>query len=177
MLAWDLLLARAGDDRSPQQIEAPHRLFLDRDPHGDRRDLPDIEYHRRHRSPGIIQPGCAQLIRTILQLLAQTELRRSRLLWPHLSQRAVPVGKQQHHVNYRHVITSLLRKPGGFRDYRYREALFPSLLFKQAWEQLNHAYAPRKADLIYLRILHLAALHLKVDVATALACLMETTAP
>ena len=87
------------------------------------------------------------------------------------------IGKQQHHVNYRHVITSLLRKPGGFRDYRYREALFPSLLFKQAWEQLNHAYAPRKADLIYLRILHLAAQHLEVDVATALACLMETTAP
>ena len=87
------------------------------------------------------------------------------------------IGKQQHHVNYRHVITSLLRKPGGFRDYRYREALFPSLLFKQAWEHLTHAYAPRKADLIYLRILNLAAQHLEVDVATALACLLETTTP
>ncbi len=87
------------------------------------------------------------------------------------------IGKQQHYVNYRHVITSLLRKPGGFRDYRYREALFPSLLFKQAWEHLNRTYAPRKADLIYLRILHLAAQHLEADVATALACLLETTEP
>jgi len=84
------------------------------------------------------------------------------------------IGKRRHHVNYRHVIASLLRKPGGFRDYRYREALFPSLIFKQAWEQLNQAYAPRKADLIYLRILHLAAQHLEVDVATALASLLET---
>jgi len=87
------------------------------------------------------------------------------------------IGKRRHHVNYRHVIASLLRKPGGFRDYRYREALFPSLIFKQAWEQLNQAYAPRKADLIYLRILNLAAQQLEVDVSTALVCLLETAEP
>jgi hypothetical protein len=87
------------------------------------------------------------------------------------------IGKQQHQVNYRHVITSLLRKPGGFRDYRYREALFPALVFKLAWEHLNHAHAPRKADLIYLRILHLAAQHLEADVAAVLACLLETAEP
>ncbi|MEA3397869.1 MAG: IS21 family transposase, partial [Chloroflexota bacterium] len=87
------------------------------------------------------------------------------------------IGKRQHHVNYRHVIASLLRKPGGFRDYRYRETLFPSLIFKQAWEHLNQAYAPRKADLIYLRILNLAAQHLETDVATALVCLLETADP
>ena len=36
------------------------------------------------------------------------------------------VGPAHQHVNYRHVIDSLLRKPGGFRDYRYREALSPA---------------------------------------------------
>jgi transposase len=87
------------------------------------------------------------------------------------------IGTRQHRINYRHVIGSLLRKPGGFRDYRYRDALFPTLVFQQAWEYLQQVYAPRKADLIYVRILHLAAQSLEADVAAALTCLLETTPP
>ncbi len=87
------------------------------------------------------------------------------------------IGARQHQINYRHVISSLLRKPGGFRDYRYREALFPTLVFQQAWEYLNQHHAPRRADLIYLRILHLAAQHLEADVAAALTCLLEAPDP
>jgi hypothetical protein len=84
---------------------------------------------------------------------------------------------QQHHINYRHVIDSLLRKPGGFRDYRYRDDLFPRLVFRQAWEQLNRWHTPRKADLTYLRILRLAARHLEVDVATILDDLLTSSDP
>jgi hypothetical protein len=82
------------------------------------------------------------------------------------------VGQKKQQINYRHLIDSLLRKPGGFRNYRYREALFPSLVFRQAWEQLEQWYAPRKADLAYLRILRLAARHQESDVATALKLLL-----
>jgi hypothetical protein len=82
--------------------------------------------------------------------------------WPRLS------GRDKHRVNYRHVIDTLLRKPGGFRDYRYRDDLFPRLIFRQAWEQLGQWYAPRKADLIYLRVLHLAARTLESEVTVAL---------
>jgi hypothetical protein len=84
------------------------------------------------------------------------------------------VGCREHHVNYRHLIDTLLRKPGGFRNYRYREDLFPSLVFRRAWEQLDHWYTPRKADLTYLRILHLAARTLESDVAAALKELLAT---
>jgi hypothetical protein len=83
------------------------------------------------------------------------------------------IGQNKHQVNYRHLIDSLLRKPGGFRQYRYREALFPSLVFQQAWEKLKQWYAPRKADLIYLRILHLAARYLECEVAEALTLLLQ----
>ena len=82
------------------------------------------------------------------------------------------MGVQQHHINYRHVIASLLRKPGGFRDYRYRDDLFPSLVFRQAWERLQTWYAPRQADLHYLRLLHLAAQTLESAVADALTTLL-----
>jgi hypothetical protein len=67
----------------------------------------------------------------------------------------------------------LLRKPGGFRNYRYRDDLFPSLVFRRAWEQLEQWYTPRQADLIYLRILSLAARTLESDVAAALELLLS----
>jgi hypothetical protein len=82
------------------------------------------------------------------------------------------VGKHRHHINYRHLIDSLLRKPGGFRDYRYRDDLFPSLVFRRSWEQLNRWQSPRKADLAYLRILQLAARTMESEVAAALELLL-----
>lgn len=83
------------------------------------------------------------------------------------------IGEQQrHHINYRHVIDTLLRKPGGFRQYRFREDLFPRLIFRQAWEQLQQWHTPRRADLIYLQILHLAARTLEEEVAAVLTTLV-----
>jgi hypothetical protein len=84
------------------------------------------------------------------------------------------IGEKKHHVNYRHVIDSLIRKPGGFRDYLYRDDLFPSLVFRQAWERLNQWQSPRKADITYLRILRLAAREMESDVAAALERLLAT---
>jgi hypothetical protein len=85
------------------------------------------------------------------------------------------IGEKQHHVNYRHVIDSLIRKPGGFRDYRYRDDLFPSLVFRRAWERLNQWQSPRKADIAYLRILRLAARKMESEVTAALERLLATT--
>jgi hypothetical protein len=82
-------------------------------------------------------------------------------------------GANHYQINYRHVIDSLLRKPGGFRNYRHREDLFPQDVFRRAWEALNEKLPPRKADLIYLRILKQAALGLESDVAQALTLLLE----
>lgn len=82
-------------------------------------------------------------------------------------------GVHHYQINYRHVIDSLLRKPGGFRNYRYREHLFPLAVFRQAWEALNRRLPPRQADLTYLRILKQAALGLEADVAQALSLLLN----
>ena len=83
-------------------------------------------------------------------------------------------GIRRYHINYRHVIDSLLRKPGGFRNYRYREDLFPRTVFRQAWEALDGRLPPRKADLAYLRILKLAAGGLETDVAEALKLVLSS---
>lgn len=82
-------------------------------------------------------------------------------------------GAHHYQINYRHVIDSLLRKPGGFRNYRYRDDLFPQAVYRQAWEALNRRLPPRQADLTYLRIIKQAALGLESDVAQALTLLLE----
>ena len=84
------------------------------------------------------------------------------------------VGADGSRVNYRHVIDTLLRKPGGFRHYRYRDDLFPTLTFRRAWERLNDWHAPRQADIHYLHILKLAARNMECDVEAALTLLLET---
>ena len=84
-------------------------------------------------------------------------------------------GASRHQINYRHVIDSLLRKPGGFRDYRYREDLFPSPVFRQCWEALNARLVSARADRVYLRILKLAADGSESEVAMILEQLLATS--
>ena len=65
-------------------------------------------------------------------------------------------GRNQHRVNYRHVIDWLVRKPGAFAEYRYQADLFPSSLFRVGYDQLTSQCAS-SADKQYLKILELAA--------------------
>jgi hypothetical protein len=81
-------------------------------------------------------------------------------------------GDQWYRIDYRHVIWSLVRKPGAFTRYRYREELFPSFVFRQAYDTLVKARGER-ADVEYVRILHLAASTFEADVEAALAVLLE----
>jgi hypothetical protein len=55
-------------------------------------------------------------------------------------------------VNYRHLIHSLIRKPGAFRHYRYQPCLFPRLNFRLAYDYLTKHY-PATAERQYLVIL------------------------
>jgi hypothetical protein len=83
------------------------------------------------------------------------------------------IGKQQHHVDYRHVIWSLVRKPGAFAAYRYRDDLFPTTTFRLAYDRLVEGSVER-ADRDYVRLLHLAASTKVREVETAMALLLET---
>jgi hypothetical protein len=80
-------------------------------------------------------------------------------------------GEQYHCIDYRHVIWSLVRKPGAFARYRYREELFPSLIFRRAYDALRDARGER-ADVEYVRILHLAASTMQACVEQALEQLL-----
>jgi hypothetical protein len=85
-------------------------------------------------------------------------------------------GRNGHRINYRHVIGSLLKKPGAFARYRYREELFPTLVFRRAYDALGAGLTSWKADVEYLRILHLAATTMETDVEQALKAMLEVSA-
>jgi transposase len=84
-------------------------------------------------------------------------------------------GDCDHRIDYRHVIWSLVRKPGAFARYRYREDLFPSLTFRRAYDVLA-AHRGIRADIEYVRILHLAASTMESTVEAALRTLLDADA-
>ncbi len=87
-------------------------------------------------------------------------------------------GEAKHRINYRHVISSLVRKPGAFDRYRYRDDLFPNLVFRRAYDRLRESLSEREADLNYLRILELAAKTTESGVLAAIsACHAQDETP
>ena len=75
-------------------------------------------------------------------------------------------------INYRHIIAGLVRKPGAFTNYHYREHLFPSVLFRRAYDKLIKTH-PVNGTKQYLQILHLAAVNSESEVEAAITVLME----
>lgn len=80
-------------------------------------------------------------------------------------------GRGKHRVDYRHIIDWLVRKPGAFENYRYRDELFPTSRFRMAWDALRELTP--QANKRYLEILHLAAREGEARVDDALRTLLE----
>jgi hypothetical protein len=75
-------------------------------------------------------------------------------------------------VDYRHIIDWLVRKPGAFANYRYRDELFPSSRFRMAFDVLQERLGSGGSK-EYLRILELAAKESEAKVDAALRVLLE----
>jgi hypothetical protein len=85
-------------------------------------------------------------------------------------------GRHKHSVNYRHVIDWLVRKPGAFAAYRYRDALFPTSRFRRAYDAWLER-CPTRAAKDYLRVLELAAKESEAGVDAVLGRLLEGNEP
>ena len=81
-------------------------------------------------------------------------------------------GRGKHRVDYRHIIDWLVRKPGAFTNYRYREELFPTSRFRMTWDALREL-DPLHANKRYLEILQLAAQEGEALVDAALRSVLE----
>jgi len=85
-------------------------------------------------------------------------------------------GEGKHYIQYRHIIDWLVRKPGAFEHYRYREELFPTHRFRMAYDWLKGRH-PSRAAKEYLGILYLAARENEAGVDKALGVLIDKELP
>ena len=82
-------------------------------------------------------------------------------------------GTGEARIDYRHIIGSLVRKPGAFARYRFREQMFPTQTFRVAYDALR-CWRGERADVEYVRILHLAATTMESEVDGALGMLLKS---
>ncbi len=82
-------------------------------------------------------------------------------------------GENGHYINYRHVIDTLVRKPGAFENYRYKDDMFPSSQFRIAYDILRNQHGIKQANKQYLKILELAAKENQTVVNEALRFLIN----
>jgi len=83
-------------------------------------------------------------------------------------------GSSKHRIQYRHIIDWLVRKPGAFENYRYREELFPTTRFRMAYDQLRQHLTSSRASKDYLQILQYAAGLSESAVNSALGRLLQS---
>jgi hypothetical protein len=82
-------------------------------------------------------------------------------------------GRGKHRVDYRHIIDWLVRKPGAFENYRYREELFPTSWFRMSYDALREQWGPRRGAKEYVQILAMAAQRGESKVEEALRALLK----
>lgn len=82
-------------------------------------------------------------------------------------------GENNHAIDYRHVIDWLVRKPGAFENYKWREDMFPTIRFRMAYDSLKKAHSLSVASREYLKILKLAADVSESEVDNALRIMID----
>src|SRR3954468_15206427 len=81
-------------------------------------------------------------------------------------------GRGHHPIEDRHVIDWLVRKPGAFEEYRYRDSMFPTVRFRVAYDLLKDR-RPGRVVRDYLAVLLLAAQEGESRVDEALRLLLD----
>ncbi len=83
-------------------------------------------------------------------------------------------GRGKELIDFRHIIDSLIRKPGAFANYRYQSHLYPTTRFRMAYDTLAKNTTELSAVKQYLKILH-AAKHEGLDTVDEILRSLLTT--
>ncbi len=122
---------------------------------------------------GSIYSVPSRLIGKILKAMVYPETIKL-FFGPVLVQEMPRLKKGERRVDYRHVIGWLVRKPGAFAAWVFRDEFFPSTVFRTAYDRLRQYHSSQRlADKEYLKILHRAALDGEIKVENALRELLQ----
>ena len=75
-------------------------------------------------------------------------------------------------IDYRHIIDSLVKKPGAFLNYQYKDSLFPRKSFRLAYDRLCENDVSR-GHKDYLKLLKEAKMSGESEVSLALDIILE----
>ena len=81
-------------------------------------------------------------------------------------------GAHKARIDYRHIIDWLVRKPGAFDNYRYKDELYPTSVFRAAYDVLRET-SPQRCVKEYLGILKAASQDGEMRVGQVLKDLMN----
>ena len=84
------------------------------------------------------------------------------------------IGTGQVAFDYCDVIDSLVRKPGGFVNYRYRDYMFPTITFRKAFDVVVVQLGEQAGVKCYLKLLYMAKHHGQVNVESELRRVLES---
>jgi hypothetical protein len=90
-----------------------------------------------------------------------------------------PSGSQRlHKIDYRHIIDSLVKKPGAFRGAHLRDAILPNDNYRRIWKHVSNAMSIKNANKFIVGVLYLAAKHnCENDLAIEIIGLIENNLP
>ncbi len=173
--SWiDVVVDQANDLRSEQLEEELAQMQPLR-----RRRLPE----HREQSVRVTSNGTIRVLRNTYSVPSRLKGER---VWVRISEMTLEIlyggrrqltverllGENGAQIDYRHVIDWLVKKPWAFVRYRHRVSMFPTQVFRRAYDALSESLEERQADLDYLRVLHLAARTMQCDVEATLAQLL-----
>ena len=77
------------------------------------------------------------------------------------------------HIDFKHVIGSLMKKPKAFEDYKYKECLYPNIFFRETYDKLKKDFSETKANKSYIEILNLAKVYTLKDVSNIIDLMLK----
>ena len=84
------------------------------------------------------------------------------------------IGTKQVTFDYRDVIDTLVRKPGGFTNFRYREHMFPTNSFRKGFDTAVAQHGEHAGIKCYLKLLHMAKHHGQNNVEAELRRVLDS---
>jgi hypothetical protein len=79
-------------------------------------------------------------------------------------------------INFMHIVHSLRRKPGAFEDYKYKDLMYPTTVFRMAYDKLKGSENMLTCNKEYIELLYLAKTYNIKSISSAIVAVLKEEA-
>jgi hypothetical protein len=76
-------------------------------------------------------------------------------------------------INFMHIVHSLKQKPGAFEDYKYKDSMYPTTVFRMAYDKLKSSTNMLQCNKDYIDLLYLAKTHNLRSISSAIFAVLK----